>query len=324
MPPFSKRVDWCEVMKYKLLLLFWALSCNHLFAELENHLKPATNKSISHQIKNIDFIYLINLDQRPEKLKSCLDQLSPYGIIPYRFSAVNGWELSLEVINDLGVKYEHWMTKGQKGTYYPLDGGGEPKDEMIQVLGRTYFLQTTAPGSIGVILSHLSILQDALDSGYETIWVMEDDIEVIRDPHLLSDLIERLDRLVGKDRWDILFTDTDTKGQDGKYVPCVSHALRPNFSPKNPDGFAQKRSVSPDFMQIGARYGAYSMIVRRSGMKKLLNFFKHYHLFLPFDMDYTLPTGIQLYALKDDVISTQPQALTDNGKCNYKKKLQIP
>jgi hypothetical protein len=121
-----------------------------------------------------------------------------------------------------------------------------------------------------------------------------------------------------------LFTDTDTKGQDGKYVPCVSHALRPNFSPKNPDGFAQKRSVSPDFMQIGARYGAYSMIVRRSGMKKLLNFFKHYHLFLPFDMDYTLPTGIQLYALKDDVISTQPQALTDNGKCNYKKKLQIP
>ncbi|MFI5334690.1 MAG: hypothetical protein ACHQT8_05960 [Chlamydiales bacterium] len=32
------------------------------------------------------------------------------------------------------------------------------------------------------MLSHLSILQDAFDSGYETIWVMEDDIEVVRNP----------------------------------------------------------------------------------------------------------------------------------------------
>lgn len=31
------------------------------------------------------------------------------------------------------------------------------------------------------MLSHLSVLKDALDSGYETIWVMEDDIHIIQD-----------------------------------------------------------------------------------------------------------------------------------------------
>lgn len=34
------------------------------------------------QIKNIDFIYLINLDRRPERLEQSLKQLEPYQIRP--------------------------------------------------------------------------------------------------------------------------------------------------------------------------------------------------------------------------------------------------
>ena len=40
---------------------------------------------------------------------------------------------------------------------------------------------------------------------------MEDDIEVLQNPHRLSDLIDQLDLLVGSDGWDILFTDRDIK-----------------------------------------------------------------------------------------------------------------
>jgi acetolactate synthase-1/2/3 large subunit len=35
-------------------------------------------------------------------------------------------------------------------------------------------------GAIGIALSHLSILQDAYDSGYETVWVMEDDVDIMQ------------------------------------------------------------------------------------------------------------------------------------------------
>jgi len=72
-----------------------------LQAGLQDHFKKAEGKSDIHKTRNIDFIYMINLDERPEKWQMSIAQLASYGIIPYRFSAVNGWELSLEDINDV-------------------------------------------------------------------------------------------------------------------------------------------------------------------------------------------------------------------------------
>ncbi len=305
----------------RILLVLFVFGFQSLQAEIENYFKKITDKSGSHQMRNIDFIYVINLDKRPEKFAHCERELAPYGIYPYRFSAVNGWEdLSLEDLNNLGVKYGPWMKTGNMGTCYLPEGDSQPHHEMVNKPGRTYFCHCMSKGAVAICLSHLSILQDAYDSGYETIWVMEDDIEVIRDPRALSELIDKLDGLVGKEGWDILFTDRDTKNQQGNYVPCTAFAWRPNFSPTNPRKFAERRDISPDFRYIGARYGAYSMIVRRSGMKKLLDFFKGYDIFLPYDMDNTLPPDIRFYTVRDDVVSTLIRALSDNGAPNYQKQ----
>jgi GR25 family glycosyltransferase involved in LPS biosynthesis len=303
----------------KFLFLFLsATSC--LSADIPDHFKKTSDKTGDHSMRNIDFIYTLNLDERPEKFALCTEQLNPYGIYPYRFSAVNGWKLTLEDINDIGVKYKSWMEEGHMASYYPLDGDGKPVHELMQVKNRTYFCHCMARGTIGIVLSHLSILQDALDSGYETIWVMEDDIQVIRDPNLISDMIDELDHLVGYGNWDILFTDKDTKDKRGNYIPCLSYAWRPNYTPKNPGRFAQRKDVSPDFTKIGARYGAYSMIVRRSGMKKIMKFILENRVFLPYDMDFYLPSKINLYCVRDDIVSTLCDALTDNGSPNYDKK----
>jgi GR25 family glycosyltransferase involved in LPS biosynthesis len=237
------------------------------------------------------------------------------------FSAVNGWELTLEDINKLGVKFTSDMNGGMMGTSYLPDGDGTPFHDIVHVIGRTYFCHCMARGTIGIVLSHMSILQDAFDSDYDTIWVMEDDIQVIRDPHLISDLIDKLDAQVGKKNWDILFTDRDTKDQNGNYVPCLSYALRPNFTPKNPERFAERVDISPEFTKVGARYGAYSMIVRKSGVKKILKFIKKNQIFLPYDMDFYLPNDINLYSVRDDVVSTLQNAASDNGAENYNKNI---
>lgn len=263
---------------------------------------------------------MINLDERPEKMRHSLNQLAPFGIVPFRFSAVNGWELSLEAINDVGVKYEPWMRPELMGTCYLPEDNGEPHHEVMHIVERNYFCHCMSRGAIGIGLSHLSILKDAYDSGYETIWVMEDDIEVIRDPHLLSDLIKKMDDLVGKNNWDFLFTDFDTKNKAGNYVPCLGAALRPDFAPINPDKFIERVDISPEFRKVGARYGAYSMIVRRSGMKKMLDLLEN-GIFLPYDMEYTLPDNIHMYTVREDIVSTQPNALSDNGAPNYKHNL---
>ncbi|EKE07736.1 MAG: hypothetical protein ACD_17C00541G0003 [uncultured bacterium] len=293
-----------------------------LHAGLQTHFRPVEGKTTDcfNQVQNIDFIYLINLDQRPEKWAHCLNELAPYHIQPYRFSAVNGWELSLEVLNQLGVKYSPQFCKNLWGTAYLPEDNFQPHHEIMQVVGRNYFCHCMSRGAIGIVLSHLSILQDAYDSGYETIWVLEDDIEVIQNPHLLSDLITRLDNLVGKGGWDILFTDQDTKGQDGNYIPCYDTARRPDFIPLDEKRLRLRGNVSADFRRIGVRYGAYSMIIRRSGMKKILDFYREHNIFLPYDMEYYFPQNILFYTVRSDVISTQPRAPSDNGSPGYLRK----
>jgi GR25 family glycosyltransferase involved in LPS biosynthesis len=302
--------------KVAIILLCQSIA---LYADVEDYLKKI-DRCPGHRMQNIDYIYLINLDERPEKLCRCLEKLAPYGILPHRFSAINGWQLSIETINELGVKFGPWMQGAQIGGYYIEEIGHEPQHESVEVIGRTYFGPRVYPGAIACALSHLSVLQHAYDSGFETVWIMEDDIEILKDPGTLSDLIDKLDHLVKKDGWDILFTDKDTKDRNGTTVPCYSYGWRPNYTPKDTAKFGQVKIISPEFRQIGARYGTYSMIVRRSGMKKILNFIKQYQLFLPLDMELTQPPGMRLFTVLEDVVSTEYAAPTDNTAANYKNR----
>lgn len=309
------------------LLIIQCIICTSKGFGLENLdeiLKSAPNKSEISRIKNIDFIYMINLDERPEKFENCRQKLESFNIHPYRFSAVNGWNLSLQTINLLGFRLEgRILEEDYIGIYYVADASCTDiknintliKLEPICNTNRTYFSKEMKLGTIGIVLSHLSVLQDALQSNYETIWVMEDDIDVKQNPNLISKLIEELDELV--DDWDILFTDQDTKDCDGNYVPCFSFGRRPNFTPNDPTRF-EKRIRIGNFQRIGARYGAYSMVIRRSGIKKILSFIQQHQLFLPYDLEYNLPDDIIMFTVTEDVVSTMPNAPTDNCFPNHK------
>ena len=306
-------------MKSLSLLLFTLYSC-YLTADLEDHLKKPLGKCSGHSMRNIDFIYIINLDQRPEKWQMSVEQLIRYGIFPYRFSAVNGWELSLEAINDVGLKFTPLMEGDFMGTSY-LSQNLEPHHELIQNYGQTYFCHCMARGTIGIVLSHLSVLQDAYDSGYETIWVMEDDIDVLQDPRVIPDLIDRLDSVVGKGNWDILFTDRDIRDQYGQHKATIWAARRPDYSVfSKENNFSENTIVSDDFRKVGARYGATSMIIRRSGIQKLLQFYQTHAVFLPYDLDFIYPRHIKLYTVLNDIVSNLPMALSDNGGPNYLNK----
>jgi len=301
-----------------LLMALCALT--PLGAKLEDYLKIAEEKGECHSMPGVDFIYTINLDDRPEKWEMTRQELAPYNIHPYRFSAVNGWEIPIETLSKIGVRFKKGMRKGIQGTQYRLEDGGEPRHSIINKKGETYVSRCLSRGAIGIILSHLSIIYDALQSGYKTIWVMEDDIRVIRNPHEITEKIRQLDKKYGKHGWDILFTDRDTINKDGEYVPCKSGAKRPNFTPRDKRVFRVKKDIGGGLRQVGARYGAYSMIIKRSGMQKIFHFLKKYKIFLPYDMDFIFPEGIKMFTVTDDIVSTRPDALSDNGVPNYRKK----
>lgn len=304
-------------MRLRSIFIIFAMLTGTISGSIQDNFKPALNKSNQNKMPGIDFIYMINLDKRPEKFNQSRAQLAPYGIVPYRFSAVNGWELSSKALNSLGINFKPSMQKGIMGTCYLPENKGENNHELVEKVGRNYYSHCLSRGAIGIVLSHLSILQDALDSGYDTIWVMEDDVEVFKDPNILTALIKKLDTLVGKKNWDVLFTDPDTKRANGEYIPCTGYAKRPNFEPKNPERFVMRDNISRDFRKVGARYGAYSMIVRKSGMKKILKFITHNGIFLPYDLEFYLPNDINLYTTRYDIVSTLTNALSDNGKARY-------
>lgn len=303
------------------ILFFFFFST--LESQVLNYLKshPHT-EDIPSSLPGIDYIYMINLDVRPEKFEESAKRLAPYGIYPNRFSAVNGWELNFETIDSVGLKYENWMKENLQGIHLEQGPDKASVDEIyrnsvrpipVNVPGKTYFAYGTSVGAIGIVLSHLSVLHDAYNRGYETIWVMEDDIKIFQDPNCLPQYINELDLLVGSEGWDILFTDLDTIGRDGKRVACFSYAERPDFTHKNPARFSKRVKLSPNFQKIGARYGAYSMIIRRSGMEKILQYFHEHKIFLPYDFEYNMPPDINLITVLEDIVSTEPRARSDNA-----------
>ncbi|MES2122458.1 MAG: glycosyltransferase family 25 protein [Chlamydiota bacterium] len=305
-----------------ILLLF----SSALHGAWKDHLKKAKGKGEDHRMRNIDFIYMINLDARPEKYALSKMLLEKYGINPYRFSAVNGWELSMKAINDVGVKYQPGMTPLLATTYVEVEGKKIPSHEFMREGGKTYFNHCLPLGAIGCALSHISVLQDAYDSGYETIWVMEDDIEPLEDPHQLSELIEELDALVGADGWDVLFTDVDYRLGAGQYAPAYGAVKRPDmdcsFAERYSDQYTRVVQINEHFRKVAARFGTASMIIRRSGIIKLLAFSKNQNIYLPYDLENYLPKGMRRYGLTFDLVTNLLNALSDIEKPDYLNTFQ--
>ena len=62
------------------------------------------------------------------------------------------------------------------------------------------------------------------------------------------------------------------------------------------------------------------MIIRRSGIKKLLEFAKAHSIFLPYYMDNYLRHDLNRYCSRFDIVTNLVGGLSDNGFPNYKKE----
>jgi len=286
-------------------------------AALERHLKQAEGKGADHSMPGIDFVYMINLDARPEKYALARRYLEVHGITPYRFSAVNGWELSKQAIHEVGLRFQPGMTPLLATTYPTEVEELIPSHEYMAEYGKSYFMHCMPRGAIGCVLSHLSVLRDAWDCGYETVWVMEDDIEVVSDPNVISDLLVELDALVGPAGWDVLFTDVDYHAPTGEYQRANGAAKRPDCdcSPEGRFGpaYTDNEQLNAHFRKVAARFGSTSMVLRRSGIAKLLDFYRASGVYGPYDLDNLLPDGIRRYGLTFDLVTNMLHSISDVG-----------
>lgn len=287
------------------------------------------------KIKNIDGIYIINIDGKERRFDQCLEQLSPYKISATRFPAVNGWSLPPQTIREVGLVFQEgmqeddWVLINKKKESRLLEHDFLRKE----LYGETVFFPWITLGGIGCALSHLSVLEYAYQKKDQRIWVMEDDVIVKEDPHQISLLIEKLESLVGQEGWDILYTDTDKRTrsiypEEEDFESDLKSDLwfysRPDVGLKEQKILAHREVISDDFVKIGSRIGAYSMIVNRTGMKKILDFLKSHHLFLPYDHELGVVPDLKMFNLRKDIISvatTEPSG-TDYHQNQYRQKIE--
>src|SRR5205807_2700606 len=113
----------------------------------------------------------------------------------------------------------------------------------------------------------------------------------------LSNLIDELDSVIGKNNWDVLFTDYDYRIGVNKYQPAYGAQKHPamncSFEERYSDKYTKTAPVNEHFRKMAARFGTASMIIRRSGIIKLLEFSKRHNIYLPYDLENYLPAGIQ-------------------------------
>ncbi len=261
------------------------------------------------QVKGVDFIYLINLDRRPDRLFRCMQQLAPYRIEPHRVPGIDGWKLSQETFHDIAMLVQPFMEYDRNVQVSFVLGGSQGVPFNESLYGKRCLHKEAPGGGMGGCLTHLSILNDAYLSGYQTVWILEDDFTVKGDPHQLTHLMEQLDQ-EGED-WDVLYTDDDcyytlfnVQANSGS-----EKWLRPGM----PITMAQieRKPVGRDFMKIGGRTQAHSYLVRRSGIKKILDFVKRNCLFFPFDTELPCIEGLKLYNLRYDLVHGRDRSGSD-------------
>ncbi len=236
------------------------------------YLKPIEITEMKSGIELIDCIYVLNLAERPQKwdrMKALLDQRGLHG---NRVFGINGWNLADEIQEEVAGPYPVRLFKGH----------------------------------LGCLLSHVSIINDASKRNFEVIWVCEDDIEFVEDvrqiPALLTSLYD-----IDPD-WDVFYTDLDSKNNQGEYVVSASADFRPDQQYLPLGHYTERVPINNEIMKIGQRFGMYSVIISRKGIKKILDYFTHVYVWTHIDIDIHYVPNIREYSTTRDIISIWTQS----------------
>jgi GR25 family glycosyltransferase involved in LPS biosynthesis len=159
-------------------------------------------------------------------------------------------------------------------------------------------------GMIGCLLSHVSIYKDAYERGFNTVWICEDDIKFTDDVKKLSGFVDELNSI--DPDWDILYTDYTQHGTG-------MQAHRPGQSPYRV--LSQIVNQSKTLVRMHGRHQTHSMIFSKKGIKKVLDYFTHIHLWTPIDIDIHYVPNIREYSVRKDIatfINDSPYSDTEH------------
>lgn len=243
---------------------------------LLNFIRPIHIKELDSNIPMIDCAYVINLDARTDKWNRLSDIFNKMKIHANRFSAIDG--LTITATDKIAMSAPNLCT-------------------------------LTGP-ELGCLLSHLSVLADASKRNFDRIIVWEDDIEFLEEINILPALINQLEKI--DSQWDILYTDTNSRSPEGGYITAWEPCPRTGQHLPTANEMLKRTPINKDLQKIWCRYGAYSMIISRLGIRKILDYFAKVSAWVPYDWDLHYIPGLREYAPTSDIISNLRQGFSSD------------
>jgi GR25 family glycosyltransferase involved in LPS biosynthesis len=163
---------------------------------------------------------------------------------------------------------------------------------VVQLFDENAYFRTQAfGGALGCLLSHVSIYKNALDEGFETIWICEDDIEFKQDAEKVSLLLKQLSEL--DPEWDVLYTDSCLRSKDLQQPRPGQSFYTQVYSP-----------INNDLVKIHGRFNTHSMIFSKKGLKKVYQYFTHGLLWGPIDIDIHYTPDIREYCARRNLVTS--------------------
>ncbi len=145
-------------------------------------------------------------------------------------------------------------------------------------------------GEIGCALSHIEAWKIALGTNHSHFLFLEDDVQPVLPPIILK---QKLIELKSQTQWDIMYVTGESNAKRFKKL-CNRKHLYPYL--QSDLDFCDGPSINKLYFYAGPQIGAYSYMVTRQGLVKLIDFFSE-NLLNPVDvqigqMNTWLKTGM--------------------------------
>lgn len=309
----SSKTNDVEVAVNWLTIFFMVLvSCYASAGSFEDCFKKCLHKRAYHDIAGVDYIYMINAKKDLSLFRRQKKAFAKYNIVPYRFNAVDPDSLTYKAISNIGVKAFNTKYEWEALCIKKYKKGWLMAPKIMRDANATYFGLNMNMDKIARNLDFLSVIYDAYKSKKNCVWIMEDDVDIVVDPNILTGYLIAL--RTNDSKWDVLYTDAADQvsyaSNEDVFIDCARPDVDLNaleyYRPK-PD---EPRTMDSDVSKASFRVYSYSFLLSRDGMKKILSYYHKHRFFIPFSLEMQLIPNMHVYSLREPIV-TSARTATD-------------
>jgi hypothetical protein len=302
-------------------------------------LKQAKGKDKEyHKMSGIDFVYVITA-KKCNRFDDLKRSFSKYNVFPYRFTSFSPKDISHDTMFRTCLRGSRRYKRIEANKLVVRRGKFVLDKRKMRSSRAGHIHRRMSLKALSRALSHISIIKDALDSGYEHIWIMDSGTTLRTDPNTLCTYLERADKEIPD--WTSIYTDFSERDAEDYLEPIGHFYGRPDVEFLEPDEYLvreeqnndpydysddevdggsdqdssggyqeredglEKGKLDDKFTHVGLLKGAHSYILNKKGMKLIMDWYLDHKIFIPYAQEIQIIPGMHPYCTPEPITRNQ-------------------